>query len=490
MDVRLNLQSTVNVIGSVSDFTYKWGLNAGLPEEDALRLTLALDELVTDIVLFAYRDTPGDFDISFRQSTSTVEIVIHELGEPFNPDRHPYDAQAALEHGHFEGAGFELVRHMVDDFIFLNMGKGGKEFRIIKVIPSEHIADIVIEKELSEPVEVAAPTEYTLSPMTVDDAEDAAKLIYRTYGYTYVKEELYFPKKIETALLQGDKFGVMVRTTNREAVGYFAVLRTTDSMIGEVGEAVVSPRHRRRGIMTMMLHALIEESRRRGLYGLFGEAVTVHDISQRVNAKFNMKSTALMLAAFPTARYKDLVESYDQDMSIIMDFLPLTDVQEVTRFLPSAYKDLLTAIYRSLGITVHDQAAQGPAYALQTKLDVHISYVYRHAELVVQEYGEDIVESVLETTNGLQREDMRTVYLDLSLHDPITQLVVPKLRSYGFVFSGLLPLFHHEQDYLRLQKIFGPLDLNQLALYSDMAHEILRQIASELAWISKNQALV
>ena len=489
MDVRLNLKSTVNVIGSVADFAYKWCLNAGLTEEDALRLTLALDELVTDIVLFAYRDEPGDLDISFRRSTSTVEVVIHELGEPFNPDRHQYNRQAALDEGNFEGAGFELVKHLVDDFIFLNKGKGGKEFRITKVIASEHIADLLPEDDLPDQRDLAPPTEYTLALMTEEDAEDVAKLIYRTYGYTYIKEDLYFPKKIEMALEQGDKFAVFVRTTAGEAVGYFAVLFTTNSKIGEVGEAVVSPRHRRRGIMTMMLDALIEESRRRGLLGLFGEAVTVHEISQRVNAKFNMKSTALLLAAFPTARYKDLVESYEQDISIVIDYVPLTDVSETACYLPEVYKDLLVDIYQSLGITARDRGVHAAAFVEESVVDVKISYAFRHALLVVEQYGEDLVERVLETTMGLNDEGIRVIFIDLPLDDPLTKIVVPDLRDCGFVFSGLMPLFHHERDYLRLQMVFGPLDLDQIVLYTDMAKTFRKQIEEDFQWTSKNKAL-
>ncbi len=489
MDVRLNLKSTVSVIGSVSDFTYKWSLNAGLSEEEAIRLALALDELVTDIVLFAYRDEPGDFDISFRRSLSTVEIVIHEQGEPFNLDRHVYNRNAALHAGNFDGAGFELVRHLVDDFSFVNRGRQGKEFRVIKSITSEHIAELILKDDLTAQANTAPETEYVMTLMEPKDAEDAARLIYRTYGNTYIKDELYFPKKIEMALEQGDKFGVIVRTPEEEAVGYFAVLFTTNSKIGEVGEAVVSPRHRRRGIMTKMLNRLIGESRARGLRGLFGEAVTAHEISQRVNAKFNMKSTALLLGAFPTARYKDLVESYEQDISIIIDFLPLVQETEKECYLPPMYAEILTAIYETLGITVCNKEAKAETLPAHCETDVEISHTFRHALITVEQYGEDLIESAHTMAEGMKDQDIRVLYIDLPLDDPLTPRFVPQLREAGFVFSGLMPMFHHERDYLRLQMIFTPLDLSQIVLFTDMAHTIRKQIEEEIAWTSFKQAL-
>ena len=489
MDVRLNLKSTVNVIGSVSDFTYKWSLNAGLSDREAVRLALALDELVTDIVLFAYRDEPGDFNISFRRSLSTVEIVIHEQGEPFNLDRHPYNREAALHDGQFDGAGFELVRHLVDDFSYLNRGRQGKEFRIIKSITSEHIADMVLKDDLTAKANTAPPTDYVISLLEPKDAEAASRLIYRTYGHTYIKDDLYFPKKIEMALEQGDKFGVMAHTTEGEAVGYFAVLYTTNSKIGEVGEAVVASRHRRRGIMTKMLNVLIDESKTRGLLGLFGEAVTVHAISQRVNAKFNMKSTALLLGAFPTAHYKDLVVDYKQDISIIIDFLSLVQETEKVCYLPAMYAGLLTDIYASLGITVHNRNTDTVDLLTQSVTDVKISYIFRHALITVERYGEDLIESVHAMADGLQNEDIHVLYIDLPLDDPATPQFVPKLRGAGFVFSGLMPLFHHERDYLRLQLLFTQIDLDQIVLYSDMAQTIRKQIEEEIPWTSFKQAL-
>ncbi len=480
IDTQLTLKNKVSVIGSVSDFTYKWGMNAGLSEEDAVRLSLAVDELVTDVVLFAFGDEEGRFDVLYRWNPSSVEVIVREFGEPFDPERHRYDPERALREGNFEGAGFEVIRHMVDDFVFINKGRGGKEFRLVKKTSGEHIADLLVEERPPSQTLPAPDTTYVIEPAHEEDAEDIAKLIYRTYGYTYVKEELYFPKKIALAFEREEKFGVIARTSEGEAVGYFAVLRTTDSRIGEVGEAVVAVPHRKRGIMTRMLHRLIEMSRERGLLGLFGEAVTVHTISQKANAKFHMQTTALMLADFPTAIYKGLTESYPQDVSIVIDFLPLHRIETAGRYLPPAYRAILTDIYRLLGITVHDLPPETPALAERSGIDLKISYEYKHALLVVNTYGTDLTDRLRHTLRSLRKEDVHAVYLDLPLDDPVTKTIIPDLRGCGFVFSGLMPLFHHERDYLRLQKVYVPLDFDLIHVYSEMAHRLKDLIAREL----------
>lgn len=479
IDTHLKLKSKVSVIGSVTDFTYKWGLNAGLNDDDATRLTLAVDELVTDVVLFAFKSEEGEFDLSYQWSPSRVEVIVHELGEPFDPERHLYDRERALTEGHFEGAGFELIRHLVDDFIFINKGRAGKEFRLIKNNTAEHIADLLLDQETGRETPASPETTYVVQPVTEADAEDVAKLIYKTYGYTYIKEELYFPKKIELALEREEKFGVLARTMEGEAVGYFAVLRTTDSRIGEVGEAVVAPAHRQRGIMTRMLHGLIDMSKKRNLLGLFGEAVTVHTFSQKANVRFDFQSTALLLGAFPSLKYKGIIEDYPQDLSIIVDFLPLHQTQTVTRYLPSRYKAILTDIYQHLGLTIYDAEASTPVPQARSEVDLKISYEFQHAVIVVRHFGEDLLERIEHTARSLELQGLHAIFIDLPLDDPGTRLYIKDLWAQGFLFCGLMPLFHQERDYLRLQKVSKQLDFDHIHVYAEIAQKIKALIAEE-----------
>lgn len=481
MDAQLTLKARPTVIGSASDFTYKWAVNIGLTQIDATRLALAVDELVADIVQFAYpHDEEGTFDILFRHDMSRVEVTLFETGEPFDPDRHPYDRDRAMITGNFEGAGLELVRHLVDDFIFLNKGKGGKEFRLSKEIVSEHIVDILPESELRRNEPATLQGGYVLSPLKLEDAEDIAKLIYRNYGYSYPKEELYHPKKIELAMVRKEKFGVMVRTSAGEPVGYFAVMRSTDSMIGEVGEAVVSPQHRRRGLMKRMLEALIEMAQSSDMYALFGQAITVHTISQQVNQHFNFVSCALLLAEAPPVRFRAINEEYPQALSemIEMRILQPIDIRKV--YLPGRYKTILRKIYRQLGLTISEQKPNLERPAGSTLLDVDIDYEDQTADLIVRRYGNDLTIILDELLPSLREKSCNAVYLDLPLHSQETAIVVDELHELGFIFSGLMPLMHRSQDYLRMQLPFTRLDMDLIHVWSELGKAIKDLITEEL----------
>jgi len=485
MDIQVQLRNHASVIGPASDFAYKWGLNAGLSRDKALHLALAVSEIVSDVVQFAFPGEEDTFDLTFRFDLATTEVIIRERGEPFDPDRHPYDRERALKEGHFEGAGFEVIRHCVDDFAFLNKGWQGKEFRLVQHIEAEHIAELQPADTAEEPDD-PDQVDYHLSFVGPEDVEDVAKMIYRVYGYSYVKEDLYYPDRIERALENDDKFGVMVRTDRGRAVGYFAALFSTDSAIGEVGEAVVDPKHRRRGLMKRMLQALLDEARERGLVGAFGEAVTIHTISQRVNQHFGMESTALLVAFHMQGRFQG-VANPSQPISVVIEFKPLTPYDTVTAYFPDVYADLLRRTYEALGASVDTpgpEAEPMPSGRLpdEAEIDARISYQFRHVLLVVEQAGADIAEQALQTIEDLEHEDMNAAYVDLPMDDPHTPRMTELLREAGFVYAGLMPRFHQEHDYLRLQKPLVELDPDDIQVYSELAHAIKSQIGSELQW--------
>jgi anti-sigma regulatory factor (Ser/Thr protein kinase)/GNAT superfamily N-acetyltransferase len=480
MDQELRLRNHASVIDPATDFAYKWSLNVGLSDTKARRLALAVDEIVSDVVRFAYPGEEETFQVAFRSDLSTAEVIIREQGVPFDPSEIAYDRTRAVEEGDFDGAGYEVVKRCVDEIQFLNKGSEGKEFRLVQHVEARHIVDL-------EPAEVVHDTEvpdddvaYNLVDVEPSDARDIAKLIYRTYGDTYSKEELYYPHTIEQALRNDEKFGVIVRTEHGAAVGYFAVLRNDDSDIGEVGEAVVDVNHRRRGLMTRMLEGLIQRAEDEGLLGVYGEAVTAHEISQRANARFDFVSSALCLAYHPTERFTGLIDDYPQPISNLIDFKPLVPYDTVTPHLPGAYEDTLRAVYDELGAIVIEPEDKAGPMTEEAQIDVRIEYEFQHAVLVVEEAGTDVVDQVQQTIQDLNGTDLLALYVDLPLRSPHTPALTEQLREAGFLFAGLMPRFHRELDHLRLQRPMTSLDPDAIVVYSDLAHQIKDRIVGEL----------
>jgi len=483
LKLELIIPNRVEAVEPAVNFVRSIGIKAGLPEDKADELALCADEVITDIVRFAFpKGEEHFFVVSVKTTPSEVELIMRELGEPFDPDSHPYLRERALKEGKFEGAGIEVVKHLSDFFLFLNKGRGGKEFRIVKRIPSSHVTELFSAEELSrEPRETEG---YTLSKVRVEDAEDIAKLIYRTYGYTYPKEDMYYPERIRDFISSNRKFGVIVRTKEGEPVGYFAVIVKEDSKIGEIGEAVVSPSHRGRGIMKRMLSELIGMAKERGLLGLFGEAVTVHTISQRVNRKFGFSSTALLLGTFPETKIVGMEKRYGQRVSVVIDFLHLIERKRTEIYPPRRYRKLVKEIYCEMGIEAKTGRKRGKELPPTSKISLSVNSSLKSAVVVVKEVGKDLIERLRRKRDNLFKRGISVVYVDFPLFRPETR-ELPNLVPYGFVFAGVMPLFHRERDYIRFQSVSDSYDVSKIEVFSEMAKRIKRVVGRELREVGK-----
>lgn len=490
MEAHLYLEAKLGMIGAATDFTYKWCINIGLDSDTAARMSLATDEILTDVILHGYGPkNHGYIEIWFQYTLSEIEIIIQEFGEPFDPERHQFSSERAIGEGDFEGAGQEIVRKMTDQFLFLNRGRDGKEFRLVKFVNSSHIKEILKSGQIDSSEEILADESYNLSTVTGDDSEDISKLIYQSYDYTYTKEELYFPKRIELAIRNEYKFGVIARASNNRPAGYFAVIRNSDSMIGEIGEAVVSPRDRKKGLMKKMLHELIDMSRQRGLLGLYGMALTVHTISQKVNADFGFNSTALIVAKSPKSVYKGLSEDYPQSISAVLDFLPLTRIWNVPVFLPSRYEAILTKIYSQFETRpdLKKVSEKKPREDTDTELHLNIFYQSSSALVTVQRFGSTFENSIQRIFKSIEDLKLSSVYIDLPLILPWIGSAVEWLREEGFILAGLMPFFHRETDHLRMQRIDVHIDFGHIETLSEVSCDLKEIIKNEHYAIQQEQ---
>lgn len=489
MDARFEISADEQVINPVCDFTYSWGVNCGLSKGDALRFSVAVSELVTDVILFAFPDDSRQkFEIEFYHTFSNVEIVVCELGEPFDPDRHVYDVRKALREDDFDGAGFLLMRAFSDEFSFINKGKEGKEFRLSKNVEIHDIDELLQQaaerREAHRKDEAAQDSyekieEFSVKRIEPADAEEISKLFYRTYGYTYNKEELYLPKKIEESVLAKDKLGVIARKTDGEAIGYFGVIPKDNSNIAEVGEAVVSPRYRRNGVMSAMMDKLIAIAKSRQLTMLVGEAVTIHPVSQKVNHRFGYKTTALQLASSVNIRYKGFDEEYPQPVSMALDFLPLVRLAENEVFLPANYRGIILETYDELGRKAEPGETGSYRLADKSDIDLKINYSSSSSLIVVKRYGKDFLTVLSDMVESLEEKSPKTILLDLPLENRATPEQISKITPLNFMYCGLLPQYHWNSDFLRLQKAYSDINFNLIDIYSDFGKKIKRFIADE-----------
>lgn len=490
MDAQFQISTEELMIGPVSEFTCSWCKNHGLPDRDSIRFSIAISELITNIALFAFpHSSQNTFELRFNSNLIDLEIVVSEVGEPFDPDRHRYDAQKAIKEDNFEGAGSRLIRRFCDEFLFINKGKEGKEFHLVKQLDIREIDTILEQPKSQEHINLVTtksdtaqtpPREYRVKRVEPADAEDIAKLIYRTYEYRYGKDDMYYPKRIEETMRSKRKLGVITRNTENQAVGYFAVLKKDDSNIAEVGEAVVSPDYRRQGIMSKMMQHLIHAAREQKLGALFGKAVTNHPVSQKVNHKYGFISTGLMLAESKNVFFKGFDEQYPQPVSTMIDFLPLQPPAKREVHLPQKYADIILETYAKLSIPAVPVQTTSGKMAKRSDIELRVNYSAFTSLIIIHKYGPDFHDVLSEMLHSLkEQEDLNAIYIDLPLENTATPEQFETIADMGFIYCGLIPIFHQETDFVRLQKIFTDLDFNLIKVFSNFGQTLKTWIADE-----------
>ncbi|MCP4716587.1 MAG: ATP-binding protein [Deltaproteobacteria bacterium] len=89
----------------------QWGLSSSM----VLKLELVLEEVLTNVVKYAYRGTAGEVELGCRLTGSELVVVICDRGVEFNPlAKPPPDTSEDIESRQIGGLGIHMVRHMVD----------------------------------------------------------------------------------------------------------------------------------------------------------------------------------------------------------------------------------------------------------------------------------------------------------------------------------------------------------------------------------------
>jgi serine/threonine-protein kinase RsbW len=116
MSTTIAIKNRLSELERVGHAVEKFGQHLGLPANVIFELTLAVDEVVTNIISYAY-DDPGEHDIVVRLKEQSGDIIveIEDDGRPFNPLTVPEPrVDLPLQERPIGGLGMHLVRKVTD----------------------------------------------------------------------------------------------------------------------------------------------------------------------------------------------------------------------------------------------------------------------------------------------------------------------------------------------------------------------------------------
>lgn len=116
-ELHLTVETRKEELDRVSAAIEDFGLEADWPLDLVFKVNLALEEVVINVINYAYDDGLHEFQVSLTSKADALTIEIIDDGRPFDPlnDAPKPDVNAAMEDRNIGGLGIHLVSKMMDD---------------------------------------------------------------------------------------------------------------------------------------------------------------------------------------------------------------------------------------------------------------------------------------------------------------------------------------------------------------------------------------
>jgi sigma-B regulation protein RsbU (phosphoserine phosphatase) len=109
-----------------------------IPDPTRQKVSIVLDELLNNVVNYAFRDEEEHFiEVNFVLTGNRLVITIYDDGVPFNPfELNPPNISLSLDERAIGGLGIFLVRQMMDEYLYTrHIGKN--VVRLVKLVDNE-----------------------------------------------------------------------------------------------------------------------------------------------------------------------------------------------------------------------------------------------------------------------------------------------------------------------------------------------------------------
>ncbi len=463
----------------------------GFIGQDLNAISEAVSQAIVAQMLYSFE--PGekaDIEISCERIVEGLKIVLKDKGLPF--DDSAVSAQSAKppsSPASSFGLGILGLKEHMHEVLLHNLGSRGKEIVLVKQLKDKDITDYYAACEL-DPYEDPAvqiqadpkQRQCTVRRMKPQEAVEVSKSIYKTYGYTYPHDFIYYPEKIAALNESGRLHSAVAVMDGKEVAGHCALYYWDDNpRIAEMVAGVVNPEFRAHGCLTKLTQYLIERAQSEGLLGILGEAVTNHVISQRTGHQHHLSDCAILLGMLPlSASIKGFSELPSAKISMVMAFRYLKSPRPVSLYLPLQHENIIRKIYSGFGKSPKirwQENEKNTATQKQSVFRINVLGLLSYAKIIIDDYGQAIESEIQLKLKELRLKKIEVIHLYVNLADPLTPHFCTQFEKLGFFFGGVLPGALKDGDALILQYLNNvPVDYDNIQLESDIAKEILGHI--------------
>jgi serine/threonine-protein kinase RsbW len=465
----------------------------GMQDHDLKSLENGIIEAVTALMGYSFEPgVKGAMEIICERIPEGLKVSLRDKGLPFGAGETSLAvAESSIDDSREMGEPIFRLKEYFDEIRLHNLGPEGKELVLIKHLKNKSITDYYAACDL-EPYEPSVePIASSLDKlkcrvrqMKPSEAAEVSKTIYKTYGYTYPRDYVYYPEKINALNKSGRIYSAVAVSGEKDIAGYgvFQIWEENPQIV-EMAQGVVKPEFRSLGCFRNITKYLLDQAKSMGKQGAFGEAVTNHTISQHTVHGFGFKDCGLRLGMIPTGTlFKGMQGKIPYRVSMLVQFLYLKPAAAPSRtiYTPPHHEDMITALYKEMGVrpevkrTVPAEAKRVTSSSvMRIKLVGSLSF----ARIIIDRYGKKIIDELQTKVKELCLKKIEILNLFLRLSDPSTRTYTEQFEKLGFFFAGILPGGFSEGDALILQYLNNvPLDYDAIQVKSTIAKKLLAYV--------------
>jgi anti-sigma regulatory factor (Ser/Thr protein kinase) len=121
--LHLQLANELHELARLHEAAEEFARRAGMPERRRLDLRLALEEVVANVIRYAWDGGRHRIDVLLAHAGGELAAQVADDGRPFNPlERPPLDPETPLEDRPVGGMGIHTVRHVTDGMAYERQG--------------------------------------------------------------------------------------------------------------------------------------------------------------------------------------------------------------------------------------------------------------------------------------------------------------------------------------------------------------------------------
>jgi serine/threonine-protein kinase RsbW len=476
----ITIQAKKEFLPAVAGFIREISDRLGMESNEIERLQLVVEEACLNVIEHAFDPgEQGSFDVFIYRKPGQVVVTVEDRGLPFDFNQFDDDKGSGL--------GVMLMKAFADEIHFVNLGRNGKRVEITKNLPYKSIEEYISEEEKQgsaalSPVPEDTPVKIRL--MEPGDSLDLARCVYRSYGYTYANDDIYYPEKVKEFIESGLQVSHVAVDPDNEVIGHLGIRKVKpDALVGERGQAVVDPRYRGHGLLKKLALTSVAYIKSTGMYGTYSEAVTVHTYSQQAALSIGACETGILLGYTPADMLFKRIQEGErlQRQAAVLLYTrcneePLRDI-----FPPLHHRKIIGRIIdknklRRNIINTSDNKDRTEIPST-SQIDIVVQTQPSRAFMLIVQYGMDMVDLVKFRLHELCLHKIDCIYIDLPLSHPATPQFCASLEMLGFFFAGVIPEMA-DGDVLRLQYLNNvEINLENIQIASDFGKELLDYVS-------------